>query len=89
MKKERSLNEYRQETTYGYVQENIVQTDKVNKKINEIMHTSHEKLNYGTNSEKQIAIGSIQLINELHRLTIELPNDKHLGKNIRKIFGLK
>lgn len=89
MTKKRSLNEYRQEKTYGYVQENIIQTDKVNKKINEIMQTSHEKLNYGTNSEKQIAIGSIQLINEIHRLTIESPNDQYLGKNIREIFGLK
>jgi hypothetical protein len=53
------------------------------------MQKSHEKLNYGTNSEKQIAIGSIQLINELHRLTTELPNDQDLGKNIREIFGLK
>jgi uncharacterized protein (UPF0147 family) len=89
MKKERTLNEYRQEKTYGYVQENVVQTDKVNKKINDIMHKSHEKLNYGTNSEKQIAIGSIQLINEIHKLTIDISNDQELGKNIRKIFGLK
>ncbi len=89
MKKERTLNEYRQEKPYGYVQENIVQTDKVNKKINEIMHTSHEKLNYGSSSEKQIAIGSIQLINEIHKLTIDISNDQELGKNIRKIFGLK
>jgi uncharacterized protein (UPF0147 family) len=89
MKKERTLNEYRQEKTYGYVQENVVQTDKVNKKINDIMHKSHEKLNYGTNSEKQIAIGSIQLINEIHKLTIDISNDQDLGKNIRKIFGLK
>ena len=41
MKKERSLNEYRQEKTYGYVQENIVQTDKVNKKINEQTNYRH------------------------------------------------
>ncbi len=46
MSKKRTLNEYRQEKTYGYVQESTPQTDKVNKKINEIMQTSHEKLNY-------------------------------------------
>ncbi len=89
MVKTRTLNEYRQEKTYGYIQENMPQTDKVNKKINEIMQTSHEKLNYGTSSEKQIAIGSIRLINEIHKLTIESPNDQDLGKKIRKIFGLK
>ena len=89
MTKKRSLNEYRQEKTYGYETEIISQTDKVNKKINDIMQKSHEKLNYGTNSEKQIAIGSIQLINELHRLTTELPNDQDLGKNIREIFVLR
>tara|TARA_R110000796_G_scaffold2409_1_gene9603 strand:+ start:448 stop:651 length:204 start_codon:yes stop_codon:yes gene_type:complete len=65
------------------------QTDKVKKKIEDIMKVSHEKLNYGSTSEKQIAIGSIQLINEIHRLTKELTNDQTLGKNIRNIFGLK
>ena len=47
------------------------------------------QLNYGTQSEKQMAVGSLQLINEIEKLTEKLPNNYTLGENIRKIFGLK
>tara|TARA_R100000935_G_C2789946_1_gene145522 strand:+ start:350 stop:625 length:276 start_codon:yes stop_codon:yes gene_type:complete len=91
MQKKRTLNELRQNKTFGYdnsIEKNN-QTSKVKEKITEIIENSHEKLNYGTQSEKQMAVGSIQLINELHRLTKQLPNNNTLGENIRKIFGLK
>ena len=36
-----------------------------------------------------MAVGSLQLINEIEKLTEKLPNNYILGENIRKIFGLK
>lgn len=91
MQKKRTLNELRQNKTFGYDNstEKNKQTSKVKEKITEIIAESHNKLNYGTQSEKQMAVGSLQLINEIEKLTDKLPNNYTLGENIRKIFGLK
>jgi len=90
--KKRTLNELRQTKEYykpKTVEEKCEdQTDKVNKKITELVNKAHKKLNSGTGSEKMMAVGIIQLVNEITGLCKECPNYSDLGKNINKIFGI-
>ncbi len=44
------------------------------------------KLNHGTTQEKMMAVGTIQLINEIQQLVKLCPNDSSLGKSFRKMF---
>jgi len=88
------LNALRQSKDYGYEQDQyqqkcLVQTDKVNEKIEEMITSAHNKLNNGTSSEKMMAVGIIQLVNELNSLARCCPNDAQLGKNFRQILGIK
>jgi len=93
--KERSLNEYRQSKDFGYKPKQFTeevctgQTDKVSEKITKIIEQAGLKLNHGTTQEKMMAVGSIQLINEIERLVNLCPNDSSLGKSFRKIFANK
>jgi len=90
--KERSLNEYRQSKDFGYKPKQFTeevctgQTDKVKEKINRMIEQSTLKLNHGTTQEKMMAVGTIQLINEIQQLVKLCPNDSSLGKSFRKMF---
>ena len=88
------LNALRQSKDYGYEQDKyeqkcLVQRDKVNEKIEEMITSAHNKLNNGNSSEKMMAVGIIQLVNELNSLSRCCPNDTQLGKNFRQILGIK
>ncbi len=88
------LNALRQSKDYGYEQDKherkcLVQTDKVNEKIEEMITSAHNKLNNGNSSEKMMAVGIIQLVNELNLLARCCPNDTQLGNNFRQILGIK
>ena len=91
--KEKSLNEYRQSKDFGYKPKHFTeevctgQTDKVSEKITKIIEQAGLKLNHGTTQEKMMAVGSIQLVNEIERLVNLCPNDSSLGKSFRKIFA--
>ena len=65
------------------------QTYKTNRKIEEMIGIAHTKLNYGSSNEKLMAVGLIQLMNELSTLSRQCPNNYELGKSIRKLFGIK
>jgi len=93
MKDKTDLNKLRQTKEYIPKRKTVdekckAQTDKVKEKIEEIVATSHQKLNQGTSSEKMMAVGVIQLVNEIQLLTKECPNYSELGKNIKKLFGI-
>ena len=65
------------------------QTYKTKEKIEEMIGIAHAKLNYGSSNEKLMAVGIIQLINELSILSRQCPNNYELGKSIRELFGIK
>ena len=95
MKKKRTLNELRQVKDSHYKPKQYTselcteQTDKVNKKIQDLVSKALVKLNNGTSHEKLMAVGIIQLINEIETLCKHCPNNRDLGKNIRELFGIK
>jgi len=94
-KKERTLNEYRQSKDFGYKTKQFTedvctgQTDKVSEKITKIIDQAVLKLNHGTTQEKMMAVGCIQLINEIEQMVKLCPNNASLGKSFRKIFANK
>jgi hypothetical protein len=91
-KKQRTLDEYRQSKDFGYKPKQFTedvctgQTDKVKEKITKIIDQAALKLNHGTTQEKMMAVGTIQLLNEIEQLTKLCPNDSSLGKSFRKMF---
>ena len=94
--KKRTLNELRQVKDSHYSNPKKFtkelcegQTDKVNKKISELVTRALAKLNHGTSDEKMMAVGIIQLVNEIETLCKHCPNNADLGKNIHKLFGIK
>ena len=92
MKKKRTLNELRQVKDSHYKPKQytgqlcIEQTDKVSKKILELVEKAVAKLNNGTSDEKLMAVGIIQLVNEIEILCKYCPNNSDLGKNIQENF---
>ena len=95
MKKKTTLNELRQVKDSHYKPKKYTdqlcmeQTDKVNKKILELVEKAVAKLNNGTSDEKLMAVGIIQLVNEIETLCKYCPNNRDLGKNVRELFGIK
>lgn len=93
MKNKKTLNELRQVKEYirpvkFTVKRGKEQTKRVKEKIEEIISTAHQKLNHGNSSEKMMAVGIIQLFNEMQLLTRECPNYYDLGKNVNNLFGI-
>jgi len=47
------------------------------------------KLNSGSSTEKMMAVGIIQLVNQIETLISSCPNNASLGESFRQIFANK
>lgn len=94
MKKE-ELNKHRQSKDFGYKPKKYTeelckeQTYKVKEKIEKMVEESVTKLNSGSNTEKMMAVGIIQLVNQLETLIKSCPHNASLGESFRQIFANK
>ena len=93
--KKRSLDQYRQSKEYGYKPKKYTeelcseQTYKVKEKIEKMVDEAVTKLNSGSSTEKMMAVGIIQLVNQIETLISSCPNNASLGESFRQIFANK
>jgi len=94
MKKE-ELNKHRQTKDFGYKPKQYTeelcneQTYKVKEKIEKMVDEAVTKLNSGSSPEKMMAVGIIQLVNQIETLIKSCPNNSSLGQSFRQIFANK